>query len=65
MSDGNYNRALLPASPLAAGLRTGKAQMRQRALRALGTLITRHRPDLDPTARQQLLDEFAALLRER
>lgn len=31
MSDGNFNRQLLPKTDLSSGLRAGKAQMRQKA----------------------------------
>ena len=35
MSDGNFNRALLPHTPYASGLKMGKAQMRKRAVEGL------------------------------
>ena len=34
MSDGNYNRNLLPYKPFESGLRAGRAQMRELALKA-------------------------------
>ena len=34
MSDGNFNRALLPKNELSAGIRAGKAQMRAKAEQA-------------------------------
>ena len=34
MSDGNYNRNLLPYKPYESGLRAGRAQMREKALKA-------------------------------
>ena len=34
MSDGNFNRALLPPGGYAAGVRAGEARMRTRALQA-------------------------------
>ena len=35
MSDGNYNRHLLPYKPYASGLRAGRAQIPETALKAL------------------------------
>ena len=34
MSDGNYNRNLLPYKPYESGLRAGRTQMREKALKA-------------------------------
>ena len=34
MSDGNFNRQLLPKTDLSSGLRAGKAQMRMKAEKA-------------------------------
>ena len=39
MSDGNFNRQLLPKTDLSSGLRAGKAQMRQKAERAFDEVI--------------------------
>lgn len=39
MSDGNYNRNLLPYHQYASGLRAGKAQMHTRALKAFETWL--------------------------
>ena len=40
MSDGNFNRQLLPKTELSSGLRAGKAQMRIKAERLLMKLST-------------------------
>ena len=34
MSDGNFNRALLPHTPYASGLKVGKAMMKMQAIKA-------------------------------
>lgn len=34
MSDGNFNRALLPSTPYASGIKAGRAQGKQWALQA-------------------------------
>lgn len=39
MSDGNYNRNLLPYHQYASGLRAGRAQMHTRALKAFETWL--------------------------
>lgn len=39
MSDGNYNRNLLPYRQYASGLRAGKAQMHTLALKAFETWL--------------------------
>jgi hypothetical protein len=39
MSDGNFNRQLLPKTELSSGLRAGKAQMRVKAERAFDEVI--------------------------
>ena len=39
MSDGNFNRQLLPKTELSTGLRAGKAQMRSKAEHALKEIL--------------------------
>lgn len=39
MSDGNFNRALLPKNELSAGLRAGKTQMRVKAEAAFDVVL--------------------------
>lgn len=39
MSDGNFNRQLLPKTELSSGLRAGKAQMRVKAERAFDEVV--------------------------
>ncbi len=41
MSDGNFNRQLLPKTELASGLRAGKAQMRVKAEQAFKAFLMR------------------------
>ncbi len=63
MSDGNYNRALLPKNELAAGLRAGKAQMRQRAVEALNTVLAKYCADMTEEKKRELKDAFLNLIR--
>lgn len=39
MSDGNFNRQLLPKTDLSSGLRAGKAQMRMKAEQAFNEVV--------------------------
>ena len=39
MSDGNFNRQLLPKTDLSSGLRAGKAQMRMKAELAFNEVV--------------------------
>ncbi len=39
MSDGNFNRQLLPKNELSSGLRAGKAQMRVKAEQAFEQVV--------------------------
>ena len=53
MSDGNFNRSLLPYNNYQSGLRAGKAQMRKIAVDAFRSWLTKEHPDMD----QKLLDQ--------
>lgn len=39
MSDGNFNRQLLPKTDLSSGLRAGKSQMRMKAEKAFDQVL--------------------------
>ena len=39
MSDGNFNRQLLPNTDLSSGLRAGKAQMKMKAEQAFNEIV--------------------------
>lgn len=62
MSDGHFNRSLLPSGGnYAAGVRAGEARMRTRALRALYDALAAS-ADLDAAARARLEADFAERL---
>lgn len=63
MSDGNFNRALLPKNELSAGIRAGKAQMRTKAEQAFLETIDHFFPDLSVEKKQEMKDEFMNHLR--
>lgn len=64
MSDGNYNRALLPKNELAAGIRAGKAQMRTKAEQAFVRTLQECLPDLSDAKLQSMHDVFMQYLRQ-
>ena len=64
MSDGNFNRQLLPKNELPAGLRAGKAQMRTRAEQAFAEVIKEAFPTLSDEERNRLHDRFMQKLRQ-
>lgn len=63
MSDGNFNRQLLPKTELSSGLRAGKAQMRVKAEKAFDEVINtflKEEPEAQKSAMKGL---FMDLLR--
>lgn len=64
MSDGNFNRQLLPKTELSSGLRAGKAQMRAKAEHAFESILAEDFPNLTDEQRKQLIDKFMDMLRK-
>lgn len=60
MSDGNFNRQLLPHTPYHSGLQVGRSQMRQRAVDALRSLL--ESSSLPEEERKDILNQFASKL---
>lgn len=63
MSDGNFNRQLLPKTELSSGLRAGKAQMRTKAEKAFATLLCDYFTDMSDEQKRMLTDKFSNMLR--
>lgn len=63
MSDGNFNRALLPKNDLSAGLRAGKAQMRAKAEQAFKDILDTYFPDITDEQKSAALSDFKQRLR--
>lgn len=63
MSDGNFNRQLLPKTELSSGLRAGKAQMRAKAEKAIVTFVDEEFVDLTDEQKKQKVDKFMDMLR--
>lgn len=58
MSDGNFNRALLPSTPYRSGMKMGGQQMRGKAIEAFRKLIKERFPELKEEELQELIEAF-------
>ena len=58
MSDGNFNRALLPHTPFHSGLATGRMQMRNRAEEALKEVLAKYFPEIEQEKSQEIINDF-------
>lgn len=65
MSDGNFNRALLPHTPYASGLKAGKAMARMWALEAFEEWLQSAYPDLTAEEYHRQVEDFARRLAKR
>lgn len=64
MSDGNFNRQLLPKTELSSGLRAGKAQMRVKAEKAFDEVINTFLEDESKERKEAMKQTFMNLLRQ-
>lgn len=64
MSDGNFNRALLPKNELTAGIRVGKAQMRTKSEQAFQETIEHFMPEMAEEVKREMREEFMSRLRK-
>ncbi|MBR4709471.1 MAG: hypothetical protein IKP30_05120 [Bacteroidaceae bacterium] len=60
MSDGNFNRQLLPPNSYRSGLQVGRQQMRQKALDALSEILASS--SLNEEEKEWMLSEMRARL---
>ena len=58
MSDGNFNRALLPSTPYRSGMKMGQQQMRGKAIEAFQNLIKERFPEMKEEELQELIEAF-------
>lgn len=58
MSDGNFNRALLPSTPYRSGMKMGGQQMRGKAIEAFRNLIKERFPEMKEEELQELIEAF-------
>ena len=64
MSDGNFNRNLLPYKNYQSGLRAGKAQMKIRAIAVMKQCLAELEAMVDEEQRKEILDNFIKELGE-
>ena len=62
MSDGNFNRALLPSTPYRSGVKMGQQQMRTRATEAFKAVIKEKFPTLQDEELCKMADDFSKRL---
>ncbi|MBQ9362375.1 MAG: hypothetical protein IJT97_03030 [Bacteroidaceae bacterium] len=63
MSDGNFNRQLLPKTELSSGIRAGKAQMRQKAEQAFDAVLSTYFADESQSRQNEIKAYFMDMLR--
>ena len=62
MSDRNFNRALLPSTPIASGIKMGKQQMKAKAVTAFSDTIKEKFPTLTDEELQNIVMSFSSKL---
>ncbi|MBR1901996.1 MAG: hypothetical protein IJ826_03350 [Bacteroidaceae bacterium] len=62
MSDGNFNRALLPSTPIASGIKMGKQQMKAKAVLAFRETIKEKFPTLTDEELHDIVTYFSSKL---
>ncbi|MBR5466784.1 MAG: hypothetical protein IKU79_05215 [Bacteroidaceae bacterium] len=65
MSDGNFNRALLPHTPYHSGLATGRMQMKMKAQKALQEILKTYYPHTTTQVREEIAKHFTSLLSDK
>ena len=63
MSDGNFNRALLPATPYRSGVRMGQQQAKTKAIEALRLALEQAEPSLSSEQKDAIFRCFEKELR--
>ena len=63
MSDGNFNRALLPSTPYRSGVRMGQQQAKTKAIEALRLALEQAEPSLSSEQKDAILKYFEKELR--
>lgn len=62
MSDGNFNRSLLPHAPFQSGLNAGKSMGRMNALAAFKDYLAKYCPELTDNQLAEHIDQFRRIL---
>ncbi len=58
MSDGNFNRSMLPSNSYQSGVRAGRSQMRIKAIQLVEELLQEELATIDEEKRVELLQLF-------
>ena len=58
MSDGNFNRALLPSTPYRSGVRMGQQQTRAKAVSVLRQALDQAQPPLSADQKEAVVHYF-------
>lgn len=64
MSDGNFNKQLLPKTELSSGLRAGRAQMRTKAEKAFDEVVNEFILNETEKRKEAMKRRFMELLRQ-
>ena len=64
MSDGNFNRALLPSTPYRSGVRMGQQQTRIKALKILQEVLDDTTSSLTQEQKNQIYTHFEQKLKQ-
>ncbi|MBP5393690.1 MAG: hypothetical protein J6Y59_07745 [Bacteroidaceae bacterium] len=63
MSDGNFNRALLPSTPYRSGVKMGQQQAKAKAVKALQVALEQTEPPLLQEQKDAIMASFEKELR--
>ena len=63
MSDGNFNRALLPSTPYRSGVKMGQQQAKAKAIKALQVALEQTEPPLLQEQKEAIMACFEKELR--
>jgi hypothetical protein len=58
MSDGHFNRCILPHEPFGDGIRAGRAQMKMKALEAFRHFLDTQHPEWNDEQKNTAIDSF-------
>ena len=58
MSDGNFNRALLPSTPYRSGIKMGQQQAKAKARAAMRLALEQAQPPLSPEQKEAIVRYF-------
>jgi hypothetical protein len=62
MSDGNFNRALLPSTPYRSGFKMGQQQIKAKAIHALRVALEKAEPSLSVEQKEAIAKSFESVL---